>query len=248
MDTLTLFVALGGLAGGFVNGMTGFGTGVSALPFWLHVLQARQAAPLAAICSVVGQLQSLHLVRRHIDWRRSLPFVAGGVLGIPLGTALLKVVPTAPIKLGVGILIVAYSVAMMIGRSPRPLRFGGRWADGAVGWLGGVLGGLIGLSGVLPTIWAGLRGWVKDERRAVFQVFNLSILALSFGTQLASGAAGADWIHLATIALPGTVLGSLCGQALYRRISHGQFEKVILVVLLLMGIFVLAQTIGAAAL
>jgi len=52
----------------------------------------------------------------------------------------------------------------------------GRTADGAIGFAGGILGrGLAGLSGALPTVWATLRGWGKDERRGVFQAFNLTI-------------------------------------------------------------------------
>ena len=36
-DTLTM-VLVGALAGGFVNGLTGFGTGLTALPFWLQAV------------------------------------------------------------------------------------------------------------------------------------------------------------------------------------------------------------------
>src|SRR6266487_3872163 len=39
-----------------------------------------------------------------------------------------------------------------------------------IGFAGGILGGLAGLSGVLPTLWASVRGWGKDERRGVFQI------------------------------------------------------------------------------
>jgi hypothetical protein len=35
--TLT-FVLAGAVAGGFVNGLTGFGTGLTALPFWLQAI------------------------------------------------------------------------------------------------------------------------------------------------------------------------------------------------------------------
>lgn len=38
----------------------------------------------------------------------------------------------------------------------------------AVGVLNGLLGGSTGLGGILPMIWCGLRGWSKEEQRAVF--------------------------------------------------------------------------------
>ena len=242
---MTLLIAAGGVAGGFVNGLAGFGTGIAALPFWLYALQAREAAPLVAACSVVGQLQSFPLIRQFVDWRRTRPFVIGGVLGIPAGTVLLTLVPTQPIRLGVGVLIIAYCAVLIVRRSRKPLLVGGELADGAIGWVGGVLGGLIGLSGPVPTIWASLRGWMKGERRAVIQVFNLTVLALSFGAQLLSGAASTDWWRLAVIAVPATMIGSVFGQAVYRRTSHSQFDMIILLVLLLTGMSVVAQMIGA---
>ena len=52
----------------------------------------------------------------------------------------------------------------------------GRGRRGGFG--GGALGGVAGLSGPLPTIWCGLRGWSADTQRGVYQPFNLAILGL----------------------------------------------------------------------
>ena len=47
-DWRTLAIVLvGALAGGFVNGLSGFGTGLTALPFWLQVLEPLLAAQIA---------------------------------------------------------------------------------------------------------------------------------------------------------------------------------------------------------
>ena len=67
------------------------------------------------------------------------------------------------------------------------LVWGGRAADGVIGFLGGIMGGLAGLSGPLPTIWATLRGWGKDERRSVFQTFNLAVLLAALVSHALSG-------------------------------------------------------------
>ena len=54
-----LLVFAGALLGGLVNGLTGFGTGMTAVPVWVHGLPAVLASPLVVVCSVVGQLQTL---------------------------------------------------------------------------------------------------------------------------------------------------------------------------------------------
>ena len=63
---LILTIGAGALAAGFVSGLAGFGTGLVALGFWLHVIDPLLAAPLVVICSVVAQAQSILVVRRGI--------------------------------------------------------------------------------------------------------------------------------------------------------------------------------------
>ena len=92
--TTTVVVVLGALSGGFVTGLAGFGTGLTALAFWLHVVNPVVAAALVVSCSVVGQAQSLYTVRRAITWRRAWPFLAGGIVGVPVGVASTLTGPT----------------------------------------------------------------------------------------------------------------------------------------------------------
>ena len=80
--------------------------------------------------------------------------------------------------------------------------FGGRAADAAVGFAGGILGGLAGLSGPLPTLWASVRGWGKDQRRGVFQTFNWTVLFAALCLQAGIGLVKLDVIWLALIAFP----------------------------------------------
>ena len=60
-------------------------------------------------------------------------------------------------------------------------------ADRGVGVLSGILGGTTGFGGILPTIWCTLRGWPKDEQRAVFQP---TCVAIFLGTALLLGGSG----------------------------------------------------------
>ena len=84
--TDTFFILVGAFAGGLVSGLTGFGTGLTALPIWLQVLAPAQAGSLVVACSIAGQLQVLPAIWQAIDWQRVKPFIVGGLLGIPVGT------------------------------------------------------------------------------------------------------------------------------------------------------------------
>lgn len=242
MDT-SLVVLAGALVGGFLSGLTGFGTGLSALPFWLQALTPSLASPLVVVCSLVAQLQTLPAIWHAIDLRRTLPFVAGGLLGVPAGTALLPLVSAQHFKIGVGTLLMFYCGFMLLSRVRVQLRRVGRPADALVGLCGGVLGGLAGLSGPVPTIWTGLRGWDKDARRGVLQAFNLAILAFALVTQAVAGLLNAELAHLVLIALPGTLGGAWLGRKVYNRLDTRGFDTVVLVLLMFSGAALLASAL-----
>jgi uncharacterized membrane protein YfcA len=242
LDPVVLIVA-GAFIGGFVSGLTGFGTGITALPLWLYAVPPLLAGPLVVVCSLISQVQTLPAIWHVIDWKRALPFIAGGLLGVPVGALLLAHVSVTAFKLAVALLLIAYCGFLLLRGVRFHIQWGGRLADGVVGLCGGILGGLAGLSGPLPTIWAGLRGWEKDAKRGVFQAFNLSILAFAFVSQAFAGLLTAELGRLVLIALPGTLVGAFIGRRLYNRLDNVWFDKVVLVLLLIAGFALLLSTV-----
>ena len=236
------FVLAGALAGGFVAGFAGFGTGITALGIWLYALSPATAASLVIICSVVTQVQTIPLVWKRITPRRVLPFIVPGLLGVPLGVALLAHLDVRALKLGVGTIVLGFSIHLLL-NPQRRVRWGGRAADAGVGFGGGILGGLAGLSGPLPTVWTALRGWPKDETRSVLQAFNLTILSTALVAHAFAGflTPAVGWATLA--ALPGTALGGYLGGKAYARASDRRFRQVILGLLCLSGTMLIATNL-----
>src|SRR3984893_9783589 len=154
-------LSLGALAGGFVSGLAGFGTGLMALGIWLYVVPPSIAVPLVLICSILGQTSTLPSFWRSIDFKLVWPFLIGGLAGVPLGTLLIAHADPRIFKVSVGVLMLVFPTALYFHRTPIALSFGGRLADAAIGFAGGILGGLAGLSGPIPTLWASVRGWGK---------------------------------------------------------------------------------------
>jgi uncharacterized protein len=233
--TIAILVS-GALAGGFVSGLTGFGTALMALGIWLYVVPASVAVPLVLICSVAAQLSTLPTMWKLLDFRLALPFVAGGLLGMPIGTALVARADPHVFKLSVGVMLLVFPAALYFMRSDLSVRLGGRAADAAVGFAGGILGGLAGLSGPLPILWASVRGWSKDQRRGVFQIFNGAVLGAALCLQIASGFVAGDVFWLALLVLPGTFLGAWLGTLTYRALSDRNFYDLVLGLLFLSGV------------
>ncbi len=243
MSTFEIVIFAGGFIGGLVNGLAGFGTGLVALNFWLYAVPPIVAAPMVIICSLVGQLQTFPKIWRTISWPRVMPFIIGGIGGIPIGTYILPYIPVDVFKVMVGGILIIYCGYMLLSGKNFNLQFGGRFMDGIVGFIGGVLGGIAGLSGPAPSIWAGIRGWRKEDRRAMFQAFNTSILSIALASQALSGFVTLDVGWAIMFALPGTLLGVWLGHKLYIRLGDRGFDRAVYTLLLLAGITLVTFTL-----
>jgi uncharacterized membrane protein YfcA len=198
MTTFALvLLLLGALAGGFVSGLAGFGTALMVLGIWLYLLPPAVVVPLVLICSIVAQTATMPSFWASIDFKLVWPFMIGGIAGVPLGVVLIAHADPAVFKLSIGVLLLIFPAALYFNRAAVAWGFGGRLADGAIGFAGGILGGLAGLSGPLPILWASVRGWGKDERRGIFQTYNWTVLAAALGLQAATGFITAEVMWLA---------------------------------------------------
>ena len=238
-----VLVVLGGFVGGFASGLTGFGFAMSSLPLWAFVLAPTVSAPLVMACSLVGQVQTLPAIWQHLDFRRLAPYVLLGLLGVPLGAWLLPQISPAAFRIGFGGALMATCGLLLFLRVEKR-RESTRAGDAVVGFAGGILGGLTGLSGILPTIWAELHGWGKDERRAIFQGFNFSILLFSLATLGVAGLIDARLLPNLLLAVPATIVGAYLGRKLYSRVDGRRFSRVILVLLTLAGAGLVATTLA----
>lgn len=245
---LALFL-ISTFAGGLTSGVAGFAAGLVVSGVWLHILTPMQTATLIVCYGIVNQSYAVWKLRHSFSWRRVLPFIAGGFVGVPLGAALLAAVDPAAIRLAIGVLLIGYSTYNLVKPAVNPLR-AGPVTDAGIGVLNGFLGGLTGLGGVVITVWTQLRDWPKDIQRTVFQpviAATMTITAVSYGL---NGAFTGETIKLFFIGLPALIAGLWTGLKLYGRLDDAAFRKVILSLLLLSGLTLVipALLVGAGIL
>jgi uncharacterized membrane protein YfcA len=164
-----------------------------------------------------------------------LPFILGGALGVPAGTALLTTVNPSALRLSIGVLLVIYSVYSLI-RPTIKLTRGGAPADFTVGIANGLIGGLTGLGGIAVTVWCQLRGGPKDAQRAIFQpvifaTFLMTAISLGFARTFT-----VETLKLYAFALPVLIVGIWFGLRLYGKLDDAAFRKIILLLLLVSGV------------
>ena len=113
VDAQLVLIIVGAACAGFVQGLSGFGFSLVSLSFWAWALAPKLAAVLAVFGGLSGQLLAAFSVRRGFDARRVLPFIAGGLVGLPLGLWLLPRVDTVMFRAGVGALLAFWCPAML---------------------------------------------------------------------------------------------------------------------------------------
>ncbi len=236
-----LLIVIGAVFGGFINGLAGFGTSLFALGWWLQVLPPLQAVALSLVMSVASGLQGVIVVRRSIDWRRLARFLVPALIGIPIGLTLLHRIDAKLLTLVIASFMLVYGGFFSLRRSLPTLVRPTPSIDTAVGFFGGLMGAMAGLSGVLPTIWCSLRAWPKAERRALLQPYNVVILGASACLLALQGIYDQDIFLSIAVALPATMLSAQLGIALFKRMNDAQFRRLLVFLMFVFGAVLLLR-------
>lgn len=246
MDSAQLLYLIAGAAfGGFINGLAGFGTALFALGFWLQVFPPLQAVAMTVAVSALTGLQGLWEVRREIGARprRLARYLVPAVFGIPLGIYALAFVRAEALQFLIAGFMMLYGLFFLLRRRlpvfdrPTPV------IDSGIGFAGGVLGGLAGVSGALPAMWCGLRPWSRQETRAVLQPFNVAVLGLSAVILAVRGAYTWATLQTLAVALIVALLTAQLGIVIFRRMSNDAFRWTLIVLMFLSGVGLMARVI-----
>lgn len=235
MDLSLLIVLLGAAAAGFAQGVSGFAFSLVALSIWAWAVEPQLAAPMAVFGALAGQLVALPWVWRGFDLRKLLPLVIGGLIGVPMGAFLLQWLDPILFRFGLGLFLLVYCPLMLLLPATYVWPHGGRVADGAAGLAGGVLGGLAGISGPVPTLWTTLRGWEKDTQRGVLQAFNIAVHIATLTAYALSGSITGETLIMFAWITPALALPAVLGVLLFRRLATQTFRRLILLLLLVSG-------------
>lgn len=238
-DSVFLIVALGAMVAGFVQGLSGFAFGMVALSFWAWVLEPQLAAAMTVFGALTGQLLAVTTVRRSFNWKLLFPFLAGGLIGIPIGVSILPHLNLTFFKATLGCLLIVWCPTMLLRNRFSSLKWRSRLADSIVGTIGGIMGGIGGFAGAIPTLWCILCGFEKDTQRAVIQNFNLFILAVTMASYITTGIVTRAMMPMFGIVFIAMLIPTLIGTRLYLGISEATFRKIILMLLTLSGVAML---------
>jgi uncharacterized protein len=235
--SVALLVALfSALLAGAVSGLTGFGLALISVPLLLFVYEPRTVIVITAVLSVIINLAVVWDSWRDADQRIVVALLPSALVGVIVGTEVLRTVDPDYIRLGVGIVVVFSAVLLL--RDVRLPGAGTRWGTVVAGSTSGALSTSTGLAGPPIVLLLASRGFPKRAFRGSSALYFLAMSLVGLAVLYIRGIFGADHVPLALALIPAAFLGKAIGTAMLKRISEGAFRVVTL------GIVILTGTLG----
>jgi uncharacterized membrane protein YfcA len=226
---------------GFIQGLSGFGSVLLALPLLAIILDIKTVIPVAALYGLSIALVLLVQLREHLEWRKVWPLLLGAALGVPIGVFFLKKLDRDMIQYTLGIILISYSLYSLFFRTLRS-GIGERWGY-VFGFLAGCLGGALGASGPPVIVYTSLQSWSKDKIKVTLQgFFVIAGLMVIFGHAI-SGITTAVVLRLFGISVPAMVLGTYVGSYFYGMIEEQWYRRMVFILLAFLGTFMIYKAV-----
>ena len=218
---------------------SGFGFSIMATPFLLMLFSPKEAMQINIILSLVISLSLFWTIRHDVDFSLIKKIFIGSIFGAPFGSVLFTTVDLVTFKLIVGVILIGLTFLLMKNFSIQPTRN----RDYGVGFLSGLLTTSIGMAGPPLLLYFAGTKINKENMRATSIVFFIFIYLFSFMSQLlVEGTNKTVWLN-SMYALPIVLIGLFIGQILFKKINQKLFTKMIYILLLVAGLFLLLQSI-----
>ncbi|MDH5190076.1 MAG: sulfite exporter TauE/SafE family protein [Gammaproteobacteria bacterium] len=217
-----------------IRGITGFGSGLIAIPLLAHFLPLTFVVPLVLVLDFTASIvisRHMHLQVRWEEIRFLLPTSIAGVL---LGTFLLVSLPREPLLVGLGLFVIFFGLRYVFNiHSEKPIS---RWWAVPTGLSGGMIGAMFGTGGPPYVVYLSHRLHDKTQLRGTLSGLFMLDGALRVITFLFFGLLLQDDMFISLlIALPLMGLGLYLGNKIHLGITHRQQLAIIGGLLLISG-------------
>ena len=230
---LYLAMSIVGFFAGGLQGLTGFGTVMVALPLMSLLVDIKTVVPLISLLGLfINTFQTVQL-RKQVLWKLLIPLLMGSIIGIPMGAHILKVVASSWLQILFGLILVGFVFFSLYVR-PQKRDLGQPWAWGA-GILSGILGGSIGANGPPVIVYATLGPWNKDQFKAMLVGYLCVNFVFICSYYTATGVFTGQILGFFAATIPGTTLGILTGTLISSRVGERGFRHMVYLILLILG-------------
>lgn len=230
-----VFVILGWCAGGFINGVAGFGAAMIAMPLVAPFVDFSVAVPACVLIVLTLNCQVVWAFRHDIQWQYVREICVGAIPGAVLSIYVLKLVDENTLKAAMGGFIACYALWSLAGekQSRRVIHTGWGYVAGT---LSSALGMAFGFNG--PPL-AAYVAYSRCPARAVKGTLGAGFIITGVCIVAAKAATGEItqpvFVNFAAAA-PAVLVGSKLGIWFSSSINEYSYRKILFVALAAMGV------------
>ncbi len=226
---------------GVTQGTTGFGFALVAVPPMTILVEPQIVVPALALQTLMTSALILLHARQHLSVRRMWLLPLSGVVGLPVGTAILLVLDASLLRVLIGAVVVVAAVAMMAGF--RTTLRNELAASVPVGFASGTLGASTGLSGPPVIFFYTNQSLDIREFRANIVAHFLIMNIVTIPIYIISGLFTGETLLLSAQLLPATLVGVTSGIVINRWVKEALFRRIALGLILVAGVIAVASGI-----
>jgi uncharacterized membrane protein YfcA len=230
-------------AGGFIQGLTGFGSALVTIPLATFFVPLPFALAVFAIVDFVNGLRlGLENPRNAVlgDIARMVPLM---IVGIVTGTTLLVNLPRNAALIALGAFVLGYAL-YSLARRGAGATVSRNWAFLA-GFCGGLSGTLFGAGGPPYAIYLSHRPFTKEQFRATMTLTTIFSIGLRLVAFAATGLLTQDGVWItAAAAIPVGLFAIYLASRIFRVISREMVMRAVGVLLLASGVSLIARGLG----
>ena len=227
-------VFLAWFLGGFINGVSGMGAAMVALPIVACVLEMSEAVPATCLVAVTLAVYVAWMYRAHARVAPIIPMLLGCIPGLIIGVCVLRVVPGIWLQGGLGAALIIYVAWQLLHRAgtahPESVR-----GCAVSGFASGFANAAISFSGPPVAIYALYVGWDKDTTRGTLSLYFLGISICTCIVQAAAGLYTPVVVKAALWGMPGALVGLVVSLPVARFVRESVFQGILLVMIAFAG-------------
>jgi uncharacterized membrane protein YfcA len=218
----------------FLRGITGFGSGLIAIPLLAHILPLTFVVPMVLVLDFVASIVLSSRKHMQVRWDEIRPLLPTSIVGIVIGSFMLISLPREPLLVSLGLFVIFFGLRYVFNiHGDKPIS---RWWSVPTGLSGGLIGALFGTGGPPYVVYFSHRLHDKTQLRGTLSGLFLLDGAFRVITFLSLGLLlQADMFTALLMGLPVAGIGLYLGNKVHLGITHRQQLAVIGGLLLVSG-------------
>lgn len=222
------------LAAYVIRGITGFGSGLIAVPMLAHFLPLTLVVPMILVTDFSASLGLNTHTRKHARWDEIRPLIPFGLLGVLTGVTLLINLPRTPLLLGLGLFVLLFGLRSVL--NLHGTRIVSRYWAIPAGLTGGMVGALFGTGGPPYVIYLNHRLRDQGELRATLTGLFLLDGGLRIITFIVAGLLlQRELLYAILAALPLVGLGLFLGHRIHLGLARTRMQALLGALLIASG-------------